>query len=325
MKILFIQFAAIGDVLMCTPAIRVFRKSYPDAKISFIVGKNAFHTLENNYNIDNLIVVDIKGSHWNYLKFLIKIIMNHYDYVIDFQKNPRTAVISILSLAKNRISFSGKRRNFAYTNLITPPNVNVYAGIKKLTLLKPLGIENSSDFLPEMYINNADKLFAENLWKRFELEDFVIAVSPISRKSYKRWYSEGFARIFDMLIENYNAKLLFTWGPNEKHYVEEIINLMKNEVKLDYNISSIKQLHALFEKSNLFIGNDNGPRHIAMTAGISTIGIFGHPYPTHWTPPGCKNHKYIQGKIRGITNLKYEEVLVEIRSFIDELRNSKIL
>ena len=129
---------------------------------------------------------------------------------------------------------------------------------------------------------------------------------------------ENFAQICDFLIEKFNAKIVFTWGPNEFHIIESIRQNMRNKVEINYRISSIKQLKAIFERSSLFVGNDNGPRHIAITTGIPTIGIFSHLFAKHWTPPNMEKHLAISPEISGIGNLNVETVMEKVKKFIEK-------
>lgn len=97
---------------------------------------------------------------------------------------------------------------------------------------------------------------------------------------------------------------------------------MNNKIEINYKISNIKQLKAIFERSSLFLGNDNGPRHIAITCGIPTIGIFSHIHASHWTPPEMEKHLVIEPEIPGIKNLKVETVIEKIDKFMKNFQNN---
>ncbi|MDP8211641.1 MAG: glycosyltransferase family 9 protein [Candidatus Stygibacter australis] len=120
-KIILIQLMAIGDVLMCTPAIRGLSNKFPDAEISFLVSDYAYDALRYNPHIDNLIIYPRNLSRLGYLKFLLSLRHNKYDLLIDFQNNPRSHIMSLIIRSLRKISFKSKRRNFGYTDLISPP------------------------------------------------------------------------------------------------------------------------------------------------------------------------------------------------------------
>ena len=324
-RILLIQHGAIGDVLMCTPAVRALRKHLPEAEITFLVGNKAFDAVRHNPNIDKYIVPNSQMNFLKYLIYLFGFVFSKYDIVIDFQQNPRSALITFLTFSKRRISFTERHRNYAYNIKIRPVDTQIYAAINKLKLLQPLSINESDDFLPELFITDKEKKWAEKLWHglNFQKQDLIIALSPVSIKSYRLWDPEYFAQICDFLIDKYQAKIVFTWGPGEFHIIKTIQQKMKNKIEINYKISSIKQLKAIFERSSLFLGNDNGPRHIAITCGIPTIGIFSHLWAAHWTPPEMEKHLVIQPEIPGIKNLKVETVIEKIEKFMEKFQRTQ--
>jgi ADP-heptose:LPS heptosyltransferase len=50
--------------------------------------------------------------------------------------------------------------------------------------------------------------------------------------------------------------------------------------------TSVGELAALLEESDLFIGNDSGPLHVAAALGKPTLSIFGPGFPEKWAPTG---------------------------------------
>jgi len=319
-KILLIQHGAIGDVLMCTPAVRAIRKHFPEAEITFLVETKAFNAVRHNPNIDKFIVPNLQMHFLKYFFYLFRFIFIRYDIVIDFQRNPRSALITFLTFAKKRISFRGKRRNYAYNIKKIESDNQIYAAINKLKLLQSLGVKDSVNFMPEFFITGEEEKWAEELWTslNFQKQDFVVALSPVSIRTYRLWEAKNFSKICDFLIDKYQAKIVFTWGPGEFHIIESIQQNMKNKIEVNYKISNIKQLKAIFERSSLFLGNDNGPRHIAITSGVPTIGIFSHLFAAHWTPPNIKKHLAISPEISGIKNLKVETVITRIEEFMEK-------
>jgi len=50
--------------------------------------------------------------------------------------------------------------------------------------------------------------------------------------------------------------------------------------------TSILQLAALLKRCRLFVGNDNGPMHIAAAVGTPVVALFGPTDPAEWGPWG---------------------------------------
>jgi len=286
---------------MCTPAIRALYHKFPDAEISFLVSDYAYDALKYNPNIDKLIIYPRNLSRSGYIRFLFSLRQKKYDLLIDFQNNPRSHIMSLIIRSLRKISIKSKRRNFGYSDLISSPPVEIYAAIAKLKLLTPLGIDEKQDFLPEMPFHENDLNDARETLQHLVYDNNkpIITLSPVTKRLYKMWNTDNYARLCDHLIKEHDAQLVFTWGPGEKEVIDEIISKMKETAPdLDYKIKGLLHLTALFSLADLHIGNDNGPRHFAISCGTPTICIFGHIKETHWTPPDSKIHLIISPQDR---------------------------
>ena len=174
----------------------------------------------------------------------------------------------------------------------------------------------------------------ENLFKKLGIEenDFVVSLSPVSRQPYKVWPADRFAHIADWLTVKYNAKILFLFGPGEKHFVESVRNLMKMPALSDYSVPNLSETLSILKKVNLHLGNDNGIRHVAVAADTPSLAIFGRPWAANWTPPeptphhaleydpGCKKKcVYPKCKLECLKGVNVEAVKTELEILINNL------
>ena len=126
-------------------------------------------------------------------------------------------------------------------------------------------------------------------------------------------------------------------GLGKTHFVDQVRQQMRNTALPDYDIPSLPQTKALFEKVDLHIGIDNGPCHFAISAGIPTVTIFGKPKAINWTPPqqnrnlaieydpGCKNQcTYPQCEhLNCINAIQPEAVKQTVLQLIDQFQLKK--
>lgn len=303
-KILLIQLRRIGDVLMTTPAVKAVKKRFPTSKITFLTESPSDEIFRNNPYVDEILLHNRKWGLKGYLKFIRELRQRQFDLVIDFFGNPRSAQIAFFSGVRHRLGFNFRGRRWTYTSTVAlPENKNLYSPLHKLHLLKPLGEippfypPPAEDIQIEFFCSPADYEYAEELTKKLGIteDDFVIVLCPVSRRKYKNWPAEKFAWIADKLIENYAVKILFMCGPNEKAFIDNIKRQMKYTDKTldDYEASTISHVRAFFEKVDLYVGNDNGLRHIAIAAHTPTVTVFGQSNPYNWTPPESKLHKFV--------------------------------
>lgn len=299
-KILLIQLRRIGDVLMCTPALRALRANFPKSYIAFITEKESSDILTLNPYLDEVMVLE-REKYRNPLYSLKKIWQirkKRFDLVIDFLGNPRSAYISFLSGAKRRVGFNLPLRRFFYNVIIKSDQKPKYAAAHKLDALQALGIE-SFDLKLDFLIPDEAGIFAERFFKENGLDqnNLIISISPTSRRHFRRWPLERFARLADWLILRFKATIVLVWGPGERKVVERVKDLMKEKPLICWETENLFQLGAILKRCDLHIGNDNGTKHIAVAMGKPTISIYGPQDPVSWTYPDFSQHKFLKKKV----------------------------
>ena len=329
MKILLIQLRRIGDVMMCTPAVRSVRKAYPDAVIHFLTEPPADQVLQYNPHIDKLITFKKNKSTFEKIKMILRLRNEKYDMVIDFHSNPTAGWFSFLSGAEKRIGEHHKFRKFFYSETAKLGKYK-YAGYAKFSFLETAGI--TPDFGKiEFFISEKERVAASNFLSELGVEknDRIITVSPVSRQPYKVWPLDRFAKVCDYIIDKYKVKILFVYGPGEEHFINDVKSMMHKDTLPIYKPISLLEARAVFERAVMHIGNDNGLMHIAISSGIPTVAVFGKPSAAGWTPPnskinigidhnpGCKkNCTYPECGLECLKSIKTERVIAEIDNII---------
>ncbi len=289
-RILLTQLRRIGDVLMTTPALRALRQARPEAHIAYLTEAPSDQVLDGNPHIDEVLLWPNKGGLLAKLGMARRLRAARYDVMVDFFSNPTSAQITRVVGAPCRIGFAFRGRRWAYTNPVEMPELP-YSAAHNMALLAPLGVE-PGPLLPELFPGEADRRYAGELLAQLGVGrgDFLVAVSPVSRRDYKVWPAKHFARLADVLIERYGAKVLLLRGPEEEHFVDAVRLEMVHQALGSYPVASLMETAALLERAHLLVGNDNGPRHMAIGVGTPTVGVFGQAQPENWTPPGMPMH-----------------------------------
>jgi ADP-heptose:LPS heptosyltransferase len=259
----------------------------------------------------------------------------HYDIVVDFFANPRSAYYSFLSRAPIRLSYGFGHRRWAYNRVVDRPPKPTYAAIDRLHLLKAVGIDESNPCL-EFYYSEGDRSFADQLL-HIAGGKMIITLSPVSRRGFNRWPLENYAMLADSLAQELNAAIFLLAGPGEEHIAERVAELMK-EYSIVPRVTRLGQLGAIFATASFHIGNDNGPKHIAVACGVPTLTIYGPHSPISWTYPDHNRHNYVtpsefcpecrSGAHRNKTNcielITVDSILVRARAMIDALNKAVV-
>ncbi len=291
MKILVIQIRRIGDVLLTTPAVKVLRHAYPDAKLDFLAEPPCDQALEGNPDIDEVLVYDTRTP----VKWIRKIRSRKYDWVIDFLGNPRSAAITALSKALVRAGpgYTSMRR--AYNVKLPEDADGTYTAFKKINRLETLGINAESHYypcytLPGWAGDYRAKKFNDLGCKN---TDLVIGFAPASRRPTRRWLPEYYSELGKTASRRLNAKILIFWGPGEQELASRIAQGISGDAWITPRTKSLAELAALMKGIDILVCNCNGPKHLATALGVPTLGIYGMSNPKNWTPPDDPRHQAI--------------------------------
>ncbi|GAX59741.1 ADP-heptose:LPS heptosyltransferase [Candidatus Scalindua japonica] len=303
-NILIIRLSAIGDVINVLPSLRLLRTHFPKSRITWLVEDRAKEILTDHPDIDEVIIYPRKKWQSNILKihtslkvisealsFYKKLRRNHYDLVIDFQGNLKSAVMNLITGSDNRFGFGkGHCKEFNYLSTqchAYPVGRKIHRIEKNLSLIGELGIEPLF-MRPELPVTKENKeyisMFINNNTTNPSLP--IILIHPGTSKfgSFKQWSPKNYSLLANMILEKYEVNIIFTWGPGELNTVKEIIKSMKYKALPACKTDSIKQLIELIRLSSLFIGGDTGPLHIASIMNIPVVGIYGPKDPITYGP-----------------------------------------
>ncbi len=282
----------MGDVIHALPVLATLRKHYPKAEITWIVKNKFSDLLAGNPDLIEIISFD-NNSFFQLIKILRK---KKFDIALDLQGLFRSGILAYLSKASHRIGFSKiNSRELSYmfyNHKVTPPQKAVHVVDKNLSLLEPLGIsEYIYDF--KIHISVQDLRFAKDFFASEKLvpeRDKIIMLNPGAGWPTKRWPAENFPRLADKLTKyrNANAKVIMSWGPQEKKLIENIRSKTNNRITIMPQ-STIKQLGAIIKSCDLFVGSDTGPTHLAAALEVPVVGLYGPSDPERNGPYGTKN------------------------------------
>ncbi|MCB5249639.1 MAG: lipopolysaccharide heptosyltransferase II [Candidatus Cloacimonadales bacterium] len=278
-KILIVQTAFIGDVVLITPLIRESAKLFPHALIDVMIIPSTAPLLANNPYINELIVYDkrVKGEFIKIVKILRQ---NNYDIAITPHSSTRTAILLLFARIKIRIGYNRWfARHFLTHRKCHAMKLNhIPHKIEKLLNLLSLFTNKRLNMQTELYpstndFDYADKQLANNTQKRK-----IILIAPGSVWDTKRWDDSHFVTLIDSLLEN-DFFIILSGSPSEQMLCDSIVNRL--EKKEDGNIINISgkttllETAALMKSCDLVICNDSGTLHMANAMQVKVFAFFG--------------------------------------------------
>lgn len=289
-KILIVNVNWVGDVLFSTPFIRAVREHYPGSYIACLLHPRCIDILEGNPRLDEIIIYDEDLSHKSLLgklKLINILRKKKFDTAFILHKSFTKALITMLAGIRERIGYPTKNRGILLTKVIEEPADNPHKVEHFLNLARAVGI-NSSNRAYEFFIKDSDRNYIRAFLQKNGVidPDFLVAICPGGNWDPKRWPKENFARLSDILIERFGAKVVISGAKKDIKLAEAIKALMKGKAITACGETTLKQLGALLEMADLVIANDTGPMHIASAMKTKLIALFGPTSPDITGPYG---------------------------------------
>ena len=303
MKILVIRLKQIGDALLSLPVCSSLKRTFPDAQVDYLVYAHIAPLLEGHPDIDNVLTIS-EGERANVIKYAQKILAlrrRRYDIAIDLITVPASALISFFSGAEQRIGFAHhKTRSFLYRTKVPHP-VTGNAVNAKLAILNGLKCEIKYRREFRIYLEKVEIRAMRTTLARYgvRLNKLVFFFPATSRREYKFWPAEYFARVIDHCRKHYDAQVILNWIPGEeKAFVDALTARLTHTEGVFSDIPcDLRQMAALIANCDLVVGNDGGPIHIAVGVGTPSLAVFSPLNSKHaWLPENNDRHRGIDIK-----------------------------
>ena len=289
-KILIIQTAFIGDVILATPLIGNLKTQFPDAKIDFLVKNGNQSLLRNEPNINEILVFDKKKKVASLLELLKKIRANKYDLVINLHRFASSGILTFLSGAKQKLGFKKNPFSFAYTQSFPHEIGNGKHEVdRNLELIKHL--TSNVNRQPKLYPSSEDF----EVIKTYQTENYY-CLAPASVWFTKQAPKEIWLKLIAKLSAE-NSTIYLLGGPDDKELCEEI--KAKTNAEKVINLAgklSLMQSAALMKNAKRNFVNDSGPLHLASAMNAPVTAFFCSTTPLFGFGPLSDDSEIIEVK-----------------------------
>jgi heptosyltransferase-3 len=274
-RVLLIQLRRIGDTVLLTPALDALRQAWPESRLHLLTEYPASELFEGDDRVD---VLWVRAPGTSLIKLVQPLRRERFDLVLDFQSLPSTSMLARATTSQS-IGFKDRFR-FHHRNVdLNNHKGTHYTADHKLDLLRALGLSPRSIF-PRLQPPSS----SHEVWDTLSAPTKVV-LSPVSPWPHKRWSSEAFAETARRIHAATGAAFVIAGGPGEDAVVRAVAAGLDGVPHRTLILHRLREVARLLIGSDLFLGNDNGPRHMALALGLPTIGYFSEVNPIHWTPP----------------------------------------
>jgi heptosyltransferase-2 len=286
-KVLVIQTAFIGDVVLATALVKKLKSYFPGASIDFLLRKGNEGLLSNNPGINKVLVWNKKEKKIKNLFSILKQIRKEkYDKVINLQRFFSTGFITAFSGATQTVGFDKNPLSFLFNKKVqhvvssSPPYKHEVERNNDL-------IKDITDAVlnrPELYPGVADF----EMVGPFTRQPFV-TMTPSSVWFTKKYPFEKWIELMNGFPAGYTIYLL--GGKDNTEECEAIKKqTSRQQVQVLAGRLSFLQSAALMKAASMNYVNESAPLHFASAVNAPVTAVFCSTLPAFgYTPLSDKS------------------------------------
>jgi heptosyltransferase-2 len=286
-KILVIQTAFIGDVVLATALIENLHQQLPEVKIDILVRKGNESLFESHPFLNQVLVWDKKNNKYqNWVGLLFKIRSRQYDVVLNAQRFAATGAWTAFSKAKIKIGFDKNPFSFLFTNTVVHQfsEKGQHEIDRNHQLLSCLF--ETKVAMPKLYPTASDELAVINYQ-----QTPYLCIAPASVWFTKQFSSEKWVDLINQIP--FEGPIYLIGGPGDKLLCDQILQKInrKSVVNLAGRLSFLASA-ALQKKAVLNYVNDSAPMHFASAVNASVVAVYCSTLPNFGFGP-LSDHSFI--------------------------------
>ena len=280
----------VGDVVMATPALRALRRAHPRAEI-VLEGRPFLEPLVRGLPSLDGFLAEPPGRGLRATVARARALRARaFDWAVLLPDSVRAALAPFLARVPVRAGYArdGARRALLTRSLAPPREAGRRVPIpmveRYLRVTRALGCPDQGEAL-ELVV---DAAAAERVAKRLAAAGLppgapLVVVTPgASFGASKLWPPEHFASACDGLARRHGLVAVLAPGPGEEALARALASRMKDPALVLVDpCTDLAELAALLAGARLHLGNDTGPRQMAVALGIPTVVLMGPTDPRH--------------------------------------------
>ena len=267
MRLLFIRFSSIGDIVLTSPAIRCAKMQIPGVEIHFLTKSSMKDLVIANPYIHSVhCLEDTIDATVAPLKKL------NFDYIIDLHHNQRSwrikRALGVPAYSYNKLSIQKWLLALTKINLLPPSHVCE----RYLQTLLPFGVTNDGKgldyFIPESNFSLEQILPAAF---KHSYTALVIGASYKTKKMpIEKWLE---------LVEKIKGPMVVVGDKDDYKNAQMLVNAFPGKIFNACGNYSLNESALFIKKSQLVIAHDTGFLHVAVAFNKPTITIWGATSP----------------------------------------------
>ena len=282
-SICLLRTSAIGDVTHVVPLVHTLRRAWPQARLTWIVGKLERRLVGDLPGVE--FVTFDKGAGWAGMRAVREALKDHrFDVLLQMQVAMRSNLLSLGIKAKRRIGYD-KARSKDLHGLVINERIPARTGEHVLDAIgsfcEPLGLKQT-DVRWDIPIPDEARVWAA---EQLPPGGPVLLVSPTSSHALRNWRPERYAAVMDHAAQRgWRVMLIGGPSPLERRMADAVLAACRLQPVDLTGKDTLKRLLAMLSRASLLLTPDSGPMHMANAVGCKVLGLHAASNPDRSGP-----------------------------------------
>jgi heptosyltransferase I len=282
-SICLLRTSAIGDVTHVVPLVRTLQRAWPNASLTWIVGKLERRLVGDLSGIE--FVTFDKAAGWAGMREVHAALRGRrFDALLQMQVAMRSNLLSLGIKASRRIGYDRARSKDLHS-LIINEHIPARTGEHVLDAIgsfcEPLGLKQTQVRWDIPVPEEAHAWAAEQL----PGEAPTLLVSPTSSHTLRNWRPERYAAVMDhAATRGWRVALVGGPSPGERAMADAVLAHCRRAPLDLTGKDTLKKLLAVLSRAPLLLTPDSGPMHMANAVGTRVLGLHAASNPDRSGP-----------------------------------------
>jgi ADP-heptose:LPS heptosyltransferase len=298
-NVLLVNITRLGDMLQATPTIAGLKMENPNCRITVVVEKQFEEVCSWIPGIDEVIPIDltyvVKCLHregegivdaYEYFSKIIEDLRSrNFDYSLNMASSAYTALILSLVAVPRMGGWTSDEEGYRrieseWAKLFASSVFHQNRQYNALNLVDVFRLSaDVEQHPPKLMLTVSDdaRVFARDFIAAapFTNTGPIVAIQAGASQMKRQWKPAKFVELIQLLLREANARVIMTGTTKELAIINPIVNAVNSpNVAVAAGKTSIPQLAALLEASEILITGDTGPMHISVAMDTPVVSMF---------------------------------------------------
>lgn len=287
-RILVIQTAFIGDVILGTALLEKLHQDYPDAQLDYLVRKGNESLFDGHPFLNEVLIWDKSESKYAGLWRMLKQIRSKdYDAVYNIQRYAASGILTGFSGASKRLGYKSNPFSFLFSDSVEHRFGKGYEAVHEVERVLDLYSKGEKG-QPRLYPKPKSETASELTKKPF------VTIAPASV-----WFTKQFP--IDKWVEFVNQiptdlEVVLIGGPSDASIAKQIQTAVSRNINDLTGKLKLLETAALMKGARMNYANDSAPVHLASSVNAPVAEVFCSTVPEFGFTPLSDNSQIIQTK-----------------------------